>query len=79
MNLDEQMTHFDRHVDDAWLDLSDLMGRYESTIKSVARARLMHGYAEFGDSMFEKDNQLLIIEMIEEVADAINYVLARYQ
>lgn len=78
MTIDDQMKFFDDWFESAWLDMNECIGKYEQTIKSMARARWLQGAINFGTDIFTRSNDSLLIEALEEAADMMNWLMGRY-
>ena len=47
-------------------------------IEKVAEARFLEGYALYGHEMYEKDAEATAVDIVEEFADALEYVKASF-
>ena len=77
VSLDEQLAVWDRFADRAYEMALDSMAQNYARIMELARARLIDGYAEYGDAMFTASVEDLHEDALEEAADMTNYWVAR--
>lgn len=77
LTLEEQLTWFDANVGKAVSNVHVFMDTWHDEIVSAARERLIQGHEVFGSKMFNDPNATLWRDTVEEVADAIDYRLAR--
>ena len=75
--LDEQLQHFDRHCQQAYVQTLKAFKVRKPEILAEARKRMQEGYAAYGDTSFHKTYDQLRREELEEMADAIVYRLMR--
>lgn len=78
VSIEAKLTDFDRQADAAFDWLKVFMDEYREQIIQVARARLITGHFVHGDKyLFELDRGRLAGEIIEELADGVNYAARR--
>ena len=71
--LDEQMEAFEAYADDAFDELIEWMCANKKEIIDMARERMVDGFEEYGDTMWQWDEAKREREKMEEIADAVNY------
>ena len=76
MNLDEQLEAFDMYAARAFELAVDDMMREHAAILALARDRLTEGASLYGDEIWRKSAGVLYDDMLEELADAVNYRVA---
>lgn len=77
-SLDEKLVEFDGYAEQAVDELVRWLKAEGNDLIVQARGRLVRGHYAFGDAyMFELDQQRLLGEASEELADAINYIARR--
>jgi hypothetical protein len=71
--LDEQLRIFEERERDAYYAILYIMYTEWPRVVALARERLIAGYCEFGDQMFRWDSETRHRNVLEELADALNY------
>jgi hypothetical protein len=79
ISLEEQLKMFDGVASAFILSLATAImdDGFAEKVLSVARERLISGYEEYGDLMFTCDDDTARKNVIEELADAVNYMVSR--
>ena len=76
ITLDKQLEKFDNHFDMV-LNTVRVMTEYDQeAIRKEARERLILNYAKYGDLMWTWDSKTRWNNIIQELADAVNYELS---
>lgn len=74
--LDIQIANFDQHIDTAISMLPAYFQLHHEAIADMARDRLVSGFDEYGDEMWQQNQTELSRELGEELADALNRLVA---
>ncbi len=79
LTLEQQSHIFDTFVESATdrLMLQFTLPALRSVVQRIAKDRLIAGIEHFGDTGWRKHSDTLMIEIIEELADAIVYCVMR--
>lgn len=78
LSLDEQLALLDKHGTDAMRTLLCVLMGNSVKIQELARQRLTEGFDLYRSEMFHKTPEELRTELMEELADAVNYLLPGY-
>jgi len=73
--LEGQLAAFDRHQAEVRHLMVHLIENYWSHISSIARIRLYEGFPLYGHATWERSEDDLWQEALEEVADQLNYLI----
>ena len=76
MPLDDQLELFDRVASDAFDEMLLNAIDTKHIILAHARVRLITGFPEFGDRMFLISPEERLVEVREELADAVVYTVS---
>lgn len=77
-NLTDKLEHWDEHADDAFEWMLTFAREHKDEVLAVARGRHVLGHHRLGDSKFyEYSKGELTAELIEELADGVNYTTRR--
>lgn len=80
MSLDEKIAAFDAKAPAAIRWLSLFLEEYEDAIIHAARGRLVEGHFRYGDRlMYELSREQLAAEIVQELADGVNYAARRLE
>ena len=74
--LEEQQAIVSARLEDAFAELVQRLHYQKAFIFGKALERLAAGFGEFGDAIFCRAHDQLEREIVEELADSINYVAA---
>ena len=79
IDLEKQLEYFDSsaHIYIRSLQMSLAMPSFRDEVLKAARERLVSGFEIYGDEMFTWDDKTARENIIEELADAVNYMLSR--
>lgn len=77
MNLDDQVAAWAAHSGAAVDDVLAALLERRDRVLALSLARLRAGYGLYGDSMFRADDVDSERDLLEELADAVNYCVAR--
>ena len=76
MPLEEQQRIVGARLEDAFAELVQRLHYQKAFIFGKALERLAAGFDEFGDAIFQRSHDQLEREILEELADSINYQAA---
>lgn len=76
MDLDKQTEIFDRKSEECLAKLYTFISEHEDDILSMARDRLVDGYSKYGEKMWMMDTKERRYNILEEIADAVNYMVS---
>ena len=74
--LEDQQRIVNQHLDAAFDELVDRLHSQRAFIYGLALERLAVGVEEYGDAIFHRSPDQLEREVLEELADSVNYVAA---
>jgi hypothetical protein len=79
LSLEEQLELFDKYLDNATdrLLYQFTVPGLRKVVQRIARDRLVRGIKDFGDTSWHRHPDELMKETIEELADAIVYLVMR--
>ena len=78
MSLESKLADFDRNARPAARWLALFIEEYEDALIHAARGRLVEGHFRYGDRlMYELSREELAAEIVQELADGINYAARR--
>jgi hypothetical protein len=77
LSLAEQLDYSDTNAEEALRRCEFAMAAHRESILVLARRRLVDGFPEYRDHSWRKDDDALLVEELEEYADAVNYRLMR--
>lgn len=78
MTLESKIADFDRNADAALTWLVNFLEDYREPIIHAARGRLVEGHFRYGDRlMYELSRDELAAEIVQELADGVNYAARR--
>lgn len=76
--LEHKIADFDRNADAAITWLVNFLEDYREPIVHAARGRLVEGHFRYGDRlMYELSREELAAEIVQELADGVNYAARR--
>jgi hypothetical protein len=77
LSLEDQLSYFDANFEEAYAAVLNHLQFDREAIKARSRARLEAGFPIYGDEMWGWTPKKLLEEILEELADAPNYALAK--
>lgn len=79
MSLDGKLGNVDRHGDKTRAFLHAFIDNYWDDLILMAKGRLVRGHFEYGDRNYKEWGvERLLAELAEELADAVNYGVERF-